>query len=472
MYMKDSKDMTNSLNFRRSALPFPLFSVLISHHGERIQEDYFSPHGKKPLHRMFSVTKSFTALAVCALAAEGKISPDDPIIRYFPDYTPSDPHPYLKEMTVQDLLDMKTCHRSTTYKINLNENWVRSFFVTPPDHRSGQIFKYDTSAAHTLAALVKRVSGKGILDYLREVYLRAIGFSDSAYVLKDPFGDEIGGSGLMASAEDLMVTAEFLLSLYKDNWKEQYHCVLSPQYDTAFFERYRRLFMQCVSFRSATMHEGKTLDECQGYGSQFWRIRNGFAMYGMGGQYAAFFPEEDLIIVTTADTQSLQGGTQIILDEMNRIDSILRNDAGRAPDPVTLPDCPEGTGDAQSLQEVIGRLAGTYRFEPNAKGFVSCSISADSVTLTHEAAVYRFPVSPSPAMEVTDPRYHQKLYVTSAGLKDGSLYLFAQILDEYVGSIRILIQGGSGKITVYLRKIEESVFTEMDGFFEGIREAD
>ena len=199
----------NSQNF-----PFPFYAALIMHRGKIISEEYFEPFTSDSLHRMFSITKSYTALAVCALAAEGKISLHDPIIKWFADMTPEHPHPYLSAMTVQDMLDMRTCHASTTYKINMNENWVRSFFITPPDHRSGQIFKYDTSSSHTLAALVKRISGKGVLDYLRTVFPKEVQISEEAHILKNRFGDEIGGSGLTAKPSDLLHTAEFLLAVY------------------------------------------------------------------------------------------------------------------------------------------------------------------------------------------------------------------------------------------------------------------
>ncbi len=458
-------------SFRTSFFPFPLHSVLVSRRGVRIQEDYFSPCSETALHRMFSIAKSYTALAVCALTAEGKLHPEDPIIRYFPDLTPRDPHPWLTCMTIQDLLDMKTCHASTTYKLNPAENWVRSFFITPPDHRSGQIFKYDTGAAHVLASLVRRVSGKGVLDYLRDVFLDGIGFSREAYMMKDPFGDEIGGSGLMARSSDLMVTAEFLMALWQNRWKQPYRHLLSDRFDEAFFLRFRDLFLQCVSFRSATVHEGKTLEECQGYGSQFWRIRNGFAMYGMGGQYAAFFPEEDLIIVTTADTQAMQGGTQLILDEMYRTDHQFRNpDAADAP--VSTAQVPESHGDAQLLEQVIDQLAGSYSIQENPQGFISCTILRDEAVLVHRDCTFRFPIFLSDTAEITDPKYHQKLYITTSPLKDGSLYQYIQILDSYVGSIRITYHGSDGKLTIHLHKIEECVFPEMNGFLEAEKTAD
>lgn len=461
--------MSSAIHFHSETFPIPLYSVLISHKGTCIQEEYFSPCTSESLHRMFSITKSMTALAVCALAAEGKIRLSDTIIQYFSDYLPENLHSYISAMTIQDLLDMRTCHKSTTYKTDLNRNWVESFFITPPDHRSGQIFKYDTSAAHTLAALVKRVSGKGIINYLRSIYLNDIGFSKDAYVLCDPFGDEIGGSGLVARPRDLMTVARFLMALYKDEWKDSYSYLFHDLYDEAFYQRYSTLVRQCMTYRTSTMHEGKTLDECQGYGSQFWMVRNGIAMYGMGGQYAVLYPDEDLIIVTTADTQSIQGGTQIILDEMNRIDTLVRNENGSAPLPVSYPDRPATYGDETCLHDALNSLLGSYQFLTNTQGFLSCTIKTDAITLKHQDCVYRFPISAHESVELTDPKYHQKLFVRTCGLMDGSLYQYLQILGDYVGSIRILIRGDGEHLTIYLRKIEESLFSEMNGFLEAVK---
>ena len=149
-----------------------------------------------------------------------------------------------------------------------------------------QVFKYDTSSAHTLAALVKKLSGLGILDYLRTLYLDALGFSADAYILKDPFGDEIGGSGLLARPRDLLLTGRFLLALYNGTDEETYPADTfggSPAGDPAFRSRYREFIRQCMRYQTSTVHEGKTLDECQGYGWQFWMVRGGIAMYGMGG---------------------------------------------------------------------------------------------------------------------------------------------------------------------------------------------
>ena len=90
--------------------PFPLHSVLVWQRGRLLEEKYFSPYDPSLLHRMFSITKSFTALAIGGLIAEGKLALTDKIIRFFPEYVPDDPHPFLAEMTIGDMLSMRTCY--------------------------------------------------------------------------------------------------------------------------------------------------------------------------------------------------------------------------------------------------------------------------------------------------------------------------------------------------------------------------
>ena len=57
--------------------------------GENIlAEKYYAPFGRESLHRMFSVTKSFTALAVGLLVKDGLVSLSDRICTFFPEKLP------------------------------------------------------------------------------------------------------------------------------------------------------------------------------------------------------------------------------------------------------------------------------------------------------------------------------------------------------------------------------------------------
>ena len=146
----------------------PLHSVLIAQHGNLLLEKYYAPYCRNKLQRMFSVTKSFTSLAIGLLEQEGKISLQDSICGYFPEYLPGRVHPWLAEMTIENMLKMQTCYNMTTYnKTSTTENWVRSFFQTEPTHRPGTLFMYDTSSSHVLCALVEKLTGEKMLDYLK-----------------------------------------------------------------------------------------------------------------------------------------------------------------------------------------------------------------------------------------------------------------------------------------------------------------
>ena len=154
-----------------------------------------------------------------------------------------------------------------------------------------------------MCALVEKLKGKPLLDYLREKCLNEIGFSKDAYFIRDPFGVSMGGSGLMARPLDLLKVGLLLLNRGKT---EEGKPLLPENY-----------LKEACSFQVPTVHTAAFPEESFGYGYQFWRIRrDGYACYGMGGQLVILLPKEDLLCVTVADTQERKGGTQEIYDAL------------------------------------------------------------------------------------------------------------------------------------------------------------
>ena len=272
-----------------------------------VAEGYYAPVKCNDLHRMFSVTKSFVSIAIELLQEEGRLSLDDSIVKFFPEYIPntSEAHPWLLATTIRDMLSMRSCHASTTYdKFSSKTDWVKSFFTVAPTHKPGTVFHYDTSSSHTLCALVEKLTGMKMLDYLRNKVLNEIGFSKEAYCLTDGFGVSMGGSGLMATSRDFMLFALLILNNGKLNGK---------QYISADYIK------EATSFQTATCVTGPVPSESQGYGLQFWiGEHSSIVCYGMGGQLAILLPEYNTAIVTTADTQGYQGGNQVIYDAIFR----------------------------------------------------------------------------------------------------------------------------------------------------------
>lgn len=267
---------------------------------EVLAEEYYAPFHENSLHRMFSVAKSFTSLAIGLLCDEGKISLDDKICDYFPEKLPEEgAHPWLAELTIRQMLTMTTCYASTTFKRYDSKDWTESFFRVAPDHPAGTLFSYDTSSSHTLAALVEKLTGMSMLDYLRVKVLDQIGFSKEAYIIPDEVGVSQGGSGLVCTLRDMTAVA----CLCRDYGMYEGEQLLP------------RWYIEEAMADSVTTELQPVIDEQQGYGYMFWRTRhNGYCMYGMGGQLALIFPQHDLVFTTIADTQGMNAGLQMMYD--------------------------------------------------------------------------------------------------------------------------------------------------------------
>ena len=445
----------------------PIHSLLVMRHGRLVAEAYWAPWKRERLHRLYSITKSLTAIAIGCLEEEGKLSLSDHIIDYFPEYCPDPVHPYLSAMTIRDMLMMRTCHSATTYKTGCGKcvaswkkEWVKSFFDTEPDHAPGSLFIYDTSSSHVLAYLIEKLSGMDFMSYLRVKFMDRIGVSDDSYITKDPEGRPCGGSGVMMRPIDLMK----IISLVH----EKGHGLIPEAFlDTA------------LSSLSATDPGlgGEGADERAGYGYFFWRMsHNASAMYGMGGQYAISVPDKDMVIVTTADTQPLKEGTEII---RHAVWKIVESAA----------DCPVVT-DEEKAQELSARLSSLsvpllksvheplrtgrhiYEFRDNSSGLesISYSFAEDSaeVTLKYRDAEYSFKAYDGRLSEGDFPVRRSSPYNASCGwLSDGTFSLLVYLSGEELGTIRIQSAFDGDYVTVLMSLYGEVSFTGFEGVFTG-----
>jgi CubicO group peptidase (beta-lactamase class C family) len=118
-----------------------------------------------------SVSKEFTAAAVLFLAQQGKLSLDDPAGKWFPDLGEAS-KVTLRELLThtagirdywpQDYVPLEML-RPTTVAGILNE-WARR----PLDFEPGTQWQYSNTGYVLAAAIVEKVSGKPLLDFLRE----------------------------------------------------------------------------------------------------------------------------------------------------------------------------------------------------------------------------------------------------------------------------------------------------------------
>lgn len=460
----------------------PMHALLIMRHGKLVTEGYYAPFGPDMLHRMFSICKSLNALAIGLLEAEGKLQLDDKIVDYFPDKVPADVHPFVSAMTIRDMLMMRTCHASTTYKYDKNVEWIESFFTVAPTHKPGTIFHYDTSAAHVLCALVERLSGENMLDFLRSRVLRKIGWSEEAYVLLNPYGDLQGGSGLMCTARDLLLLGQLLLQ--HGAWKGEQ---LLPE----------KFVDIAVSNLTSTAMSGPSTGELPGYGYQIWRgEQHNFVLYGLGGQFVICLPDYDMVCVTCADTQGMSGSNRLIFDCIYETLLPSMDMMAMGCYPMTLN---EGgytaferlqdklkTLHIQSVCEKVAVLppeetcqaaisGKTYIIEKNPAGFDHFRLTflpeseKAILSYTYKDDVCELPLGINHPLSASFPVYNMHCCTSGSWINPNTFYIECHLLDTSVGSVRFEVCYGDEDVTVFMKKIEETLFSEYNGHLYGKR---
>lgn len=420
--------------------------------GEVVAEGYYAPFRKGGMHRMYSISKTMTALAVGILAGEGRISLEDHIAAYFPDKLPQEPDPRLMRLTIRDMLRMATCHKKTTYREGIDRCWDESFFRVKPTHEPGTMFNYDTSCSQVLAALCERISGRKLLDFLKERVFEPVGAADPKAWLEDPSGVPQGGTGLMMSLRDLAKVAQ----LVADGGRG-----IVPAEFIAQMTR-RQIVNETPSIPA----------EASGYGYQMWMIYDGWAMCGMGGQIAVYHPGTKLLLCTIADTRLDALGIQKIYSAFY---DILVSRCGEE----------EREGDRQLLAQRLAALrmpcvahAGgempeatrVYAMEANEEGLRRIEIAGRSVRVEWEDAAHEFRWERfgENAMGLwTGTEYP---VITSAGLtQDGALQLRCQLIHHAPCGLEMFLHEKAGTLSVRMHKADDPLTRHYEGIFWGER---
>ena len=136
---------------------------MLLRHGRVAAEGWWRPYGPQSPHSMYSLSKSFTSTGIGLAVAEGLLTVDDPVLKFFPDDAPANPSANLKAMQVRHLLAMNTGHQAdTTDRVfgSESDNWPRAFLALPVEHAPGTWFVYNTAATYMLSAIITRLTGE------------------------------------------------------------------------------------------------------------------------------------------------------------------------------------------------------------------------------------------------------------------------------------------------------------------------
>ncbi len=309
-------------------------SFVFLRHGNLVAEGWWNPYRPTLKHTLYSTSKSFTAAAVGFAISEKKLSLDDKVISLFPDDVPATISPNLAALTVKDVLEMSDGQDpDPTARVVTTTNWAKTFLALPIPNKPGTKFLYNSAGTYMLSAIVQKVTGQKVIDYLKPRLFDPLGITGMDWEVS-PQGANTGGWGLRLKTEDMAKFGQ--LYLQKGVWKGKQ---IIP---AAWVEE--ATTMKIMQDPDAPQGKKDSSDWLQGYCYQMWRCRNNAVRAdGAFGQYIIMMPDQDAVIAINAETPDMQ-------EEINLVWQYLLPAMHSGPLPA------DAAGDAQ-LKAKIAKLA-------------------------------------------------------------------------------------------------------------------
>lgn len=276
------------INMMDSLMALPecdIHHVMVVRHGKVVAELHPAPFRAEDAHTLYSASKTFVSLAVGCAIDDNLLRLDDRVMTFFPDKRTNRVSDDMAAMTVRDLLMMASGITPDWTMRNNSTDWVKDWLAKPVTVQPGSRFQYDSMCTFMLSAIVQRVTGQTMLEYLQKklftpMHINAVDWETS------PDGINTGGWGLRVQAETMAKLG--LLLLNKGNWNGQQ--LVSADY----------VEQACSRQNDGGAKETvPPTDVNQGYGYQVWQSKwpGSFRADGAMGQYTVVVPQEDLVVV-------------------------------------------------------------------------------------------------------------------------------------------------------------------------------
>ncbi len=334
-----------------------MHSFILLRHGQLVAQGHWAPYDPQLPHMLFSLSKSFTSTAIGLAAAEGRLSIDDPVISFFPDDLPAKISRNLAAMRVRHLLSMSSGHaQDTTRHITQRKDnhWVKGFLAMPVRYRPGSHFVYNSGATYMLSAILQKVTGQTLLEYLQPRLFDPLGFAAPSWE-SCPRGINTGGWGLALRTEEIARFGQ--LYLQKGQWQGK-TLIPAEWVETA------------TAWQVANAGTNPNPDWQQGYGFQFWRCQHGaYRGDGAFGQYCVVLPEQDAVLAITSGLDNMQAVLTLVWEHLlpgMQPAALAEDPAAQAQLAAGLAElarpAPRGAASSPLAAQIAGR---TYRFDSN-----------------------------------------------------------------------------------------------------------
>lgn len=282
--------------WRAARLP-SIHSLLVVKDGYLVAEGYFDTGGPEVAETVQSVTKSITG-ALVGLALETGCIPsiDEPMITYFPEVANQIDDPRTLTITIRHLLQMRAGYpweeaSEEGFALLYHGFQPRNVIDVPLVRDPGSGWDYSNLSSHLLGIIVSRAcDSPDLMDFANQHLFGPLRISPAFW--------QVGWEGYRSGHADLQLTARDLARFgqtYLDGGVYEGKQVVPAEWIDQSWQKYTEdawYFDVGPNWRS-------------NYGYQWWLIDAGPHTYalawGHGGQQIAVLPEQDLVVVLTAD---------------------------------------------------------------------------------------------------------------------------------------------------------------------------
>jgi len=316
------------------------------------------------IFRVGSITKQFTAIAILQLMEQEKLSLQDDITRFIPDY-PTQAY----KITIEHLLTHTSGIKSYTnvpeFEKYIKEDLspaeaVDRFKNLPMEFAPGTKWNYNNSGFFLLGYIIEKASGKTYAEYIEENLFKPAGMTNTLYgndkiILRNrasgyqPEGDKTVNADYLSmllpySAGSIMSTVEDLF-----RWNRaliSYKLVKKETLEKAFTE------YKLTNGKGTSYGYGWSLMQLQGSPT----IEHGGAINGFLCN-ALYLPGEDIFV------------------------AVFSNSTGKSPEKVSTKMAAVALGKPLDYKEipvsedVLKQLAGVYEDENSNQRFITCDSS-------------------------------------------------------------------------------------------------
>lgn len=347
---------------------FGMHGFEVLRHGKVAACGWWKPYREEDTHVLFSMSKTFTATAIGIAMGEGLLSLSDRVLSFFPDVLPLAPCAGMEAMEVRHLLNMTTGH-SAEPSFDGKGTWVSQFLSSYVDRDPGTWWCYNSAATYMLSAIVQRVTGQKVTDYLKPRLFDPLGI-DTYWWEESPEGIQTGGYGFNTRLETLAKLGQ--LYLQKGVWEGKR---LLPEGWTEELSK-NRIPTLTAHHRQARL----------GYGYQVWCCSEPGSFRGDGafGQFSVVLPEKDMVLAINAGEEHLLDILELAFETiLPVVDTVSDSDTEEELRTYTaslMYALPHGDDNPQMEWRVHRKR---YDFAPNRLGLESLMVSFGEEAVLH-----------------------------------------------------------------------------------------